>query len=333
MPGGGREAAVLAALRQQGAMFFGALHDASGGGYPGDTVDALWALAWRGFVSNDAFHALRAFISPPDTRRATGGARAFRSRREAPPQAAGRWVAVPAGDADAPASSATRWASAFVDQLLARNGVVTREVVAAESIPGGFGAIYPVLRALEDAGRIRRGYFVGGVAATQFAQPSAIDLLRSLRDVPDRAETVHLASTDPGNPYGSLLRWPATPPDAGEVPPAFSRSAGTSVILVDGALAAFLRAGNPDVAVCLPEAEPDRSRVCQAVAGELADLAARGEGRSGGLLIGTINGRPAARHPLAAWLTACGFVAGNLGYARPRPARRPGSTFPRLEAN
>ncbi len=86
--------------------------------------------------------------------------------------------------------------------------MLTREAVAAENLPGGFSAVYDVLKAMEDAGRIRRGYFVGGLAATQFALPAAVDLLRSVRDEPDAPQTVCLAATDPANPYGAILKWP-----------------------------------------------------------------------------------------------------------------------------
>jgi ATP-dependent Lhr-like helicase len=97
----------------------------------------------------------------------------------------------------------------MAQQLLNRYGVVTREVAGAEGIAGGFGAVYDVLKALEDAGRIRRGYFVGGVGATQFALPAALDLMRSLRGEPDTPEVLTLAATDPANPYGTTLTWPA----------------------------------------------------------------------------------------------------------------------------
>ena len=79
---------------------------------------------------------------------------------------------------------------------------MTRETVAAESIPGGFSAVYDVLKAMEEAGRIRRGYFVGGLGGAQFALPAAVDLLRSFRDVPEEPRHVVLAATDPANPYG-----------------------------------------------------------------------------------------------------------------------------------
>ena len=102
----------------------------------------------------------------------------------------------------------TKWAAALTQQLLARHGVLTREAVSAEAVPGGFGIVYPVLKGLEDHGRIRRGYFVAGLGATQFALPGALDLLRSMRDAPDEVEVAVLAATDPANPYGATLKWP-----------------------------------------------------------------------------------------------------------------------------
>ena len=170
-------------------------------GYPAETVDALWDLVWKGQITNDTFHALRAFTRPPQRSRRRGAAappRIFRSRRVAPPSAEGRWSLV--ASRGAARVSPTEWSTATAQQLLSRYGVVTREVAAAEGISGGFSAVYDVLKALEDAGRIRRGYFVGGVGATQFALPAALDLLRSLREPPDDAEVVALAATDPGQP-------------------------------------------------------------------------------------------------------------------------------------
>ena len=165
-----REQAIVAHLQRHGASFFATLHDAAGAGYPGDSVDALWDLVWKGLLTNDTFHALRAFTQAPTRRprknkpRATG--RPFRSRRVAPPSAEGRWSLL--ADRVPAAPSDTQWSTAMAQQLLTRYGVVTREVAAAEGIAGGFGAVYDVLKALEDAGRVRRGYFVG-VGATQFA--------------------------------------------------------------------------------------------------------------------------------------------------------------------
>ncbi len=131
-------------------------------------------------------------------------ARAFRSRRIVPPAAEGRWTTI----ARPTNRSLTEWATAFTEQLLTRHGVVTREITAIEQIPGGFSAIYPVLRRLEETGRVRRGYFVMGLGAAQFAQPGAVDLLRAGRDETDEPQVVTLAATDPANPYGAVVPWP-----------------------------------------------------------------------------------------------------------------------------
>ena len=170
-----------------------------------------------GSITNDAWHALRAYVTSGGDKReqrrrsrtlALGGGRPFRSRRLVPPSAEGRWSALDTHGRGA--TTATEWSAALAQQLLTRYGVITREVAAAESLPGGFSAVYDVLKALEDSGRIRRGYFVGGVAATQFALPAALDLLRSLREQPDEPEVLLVAATDPANPFGTLLKWPDT---------------------------------------------------------------------------------------------------------------------------
>jgi ATP-dependent Lhr-like helicase len=231
-----KEAKILAVLESTGASFFDPLHQAIGGGYPGETIDALWSLVWRGLVTNDSLHALRAYILRPESARAprrlqTGVV--FRSRRTTPPNAQGRWSLLPIraqkGTEGAPTSTEASHALAL--QLLSRYGILTRESVAAENIPGGFSAVYDVLKALEESGRIRRGYFVAGLGATQFALPAAIDLLRQLRTEPpaEKPELVQLAATDPANPYGSVLRWPELPvmdDDSFGVPTGRSSSVG-----------------------------------------------------------------------------------------------------------
>jgi hypothetical protein len=130
--------------------------------------------------------------------------RPFRSRRLVPPTAEGRWSLV--HGVDTAAAFDTDWAAATAQQLLTRHGVITRETVASESIAGGFTAVYDVLKAMEDAGRVRAGYFVAGLGAAQFAMPAALDRLRSFRDTPDDTRTVVLAATDPANPYGSIVK-------------------------------------------------------------------------------------------------------------------------------
>jgi ATP-dependent Lhr-like helicase len=355
-----REEELLAVLESTGASFFDPLHQAVGGGYPGESIDALWSLVWRGLITNDSLHALRAYIAKPESARAprrlqTGAV--FRSRRTTPPTAQGRWSilalglplragkgsegepnslgapslrrssAARVGDHEAqPASvsqgfpTATEASHALALQLLNRYGILLRESVAAENVPGGFSAVYDVLKALEESGRIRRGYFVAGLGATQFALPAAVDLLRQLRTAPpaEKPEFVQLAATDPANPYGSVLRWPDLPvaeEDSESAPRILTRAAYAEVILRNGQLVAWLRRGNPNLLVFLPAEEPERSQVA---AGLAHFLCARGQqtmhaASHQGLLITTINGQPAAAHPMAHFLMDAGFHAGPLG--------------------
>lgn len=293
--------AIVAYLQKNGASFFHQIQ-AAVGGFPAEIIDALWDLVWKGVVTNDTFHALRAFSRPSkgkgQTRVVPGGR--FRSRRIAPPSTQGRWSLVPSATAND-----TLRANALAQQLLARYGVVTREAPALENIFGGFSAVYPVLRAMEDAGRIRRGYFVAGLGATQFAGPGAIDLLRSMRDEPEKPETVMLAATDPANPYGAIVKWP-------ESPSTMSRSVGAHVILVNGLMACYVSRGEKQLLLFLPEDEPVRSIVTREVARQLASLVHNGTRRA--LLIAEINDEPASRSPLAPFLVEQGFSTTGLGY-------------------
>jgi len=321
-----REQAILAYLKTQGASFFAAIHDAAGGGYPRETVEALWDLVWKGALTNDTFHALRAFTRAPvkhSRKRLRDAAASFRSRRVSPPSAEGRWSLL-AERVPAPATD-TQWSTAMAQQLLARYGLVTRDLAAAEGIAGGFSAVYDVLKALEDAGRVRRGYFVGGVGATQFALPAALDLLRSLREVPEEPEAVLLAATDPANPYGTTLSWPAfakgtagkpgdVDSEAGRQP---TRTVGALVVLVNGALAAYIPRGAREIVAYLPDDEPARSTTGRALARELAALA-RDDHR--GLFIAEINGLDPALHPLAPFLIEAGFHPSPMGFQMRRAA-------------
>jgi ATP-dependent Lhr-like helicase len=204
--------------------------------------------------------------------------------------------------AETSASDTVR-AAALAEQLIARYGVVTREVAQVENIGGGFTLVYDVLKTLEEQGRVRRGYFVSGVGAMQFAAPGAVERLRSLRDLNDAFEVAVLAATDPANPYGALLKWPA---------PGLSRSAGAQVVLVGGALGAYLPRSGRSLHVFLPELEPDRSQVGRALAGSLPRR------RDG---IDTINGTPAVDHPFAAYLIDAGYVSSSAGFFFRGPGR------------
>ncbi len=217
----------------------------------------------------------------------------------------------------------TEWATAFSQQLLSRHGVVTREVTGLEYLPGGFSAIYPVLRRMEDTGRVRRGYFVAGLGAAQFAQPGAIDLLRGARETSDEPVVATLAATDPANPYGSVLAWPtwqtaspADPKSWADNSPATSRAAraaGARVVLIDGHLAAWIARGDRAMLVSLPADDPDRARAGRALAQELVALAHRAPEGSRGWLIEEINGGAAVADPAAAFLLAAGFTVTAMG--------------------
>jgi ATP-dependent Lhr-like helicase len=314
---GSREYAIVEYLKRRGASFFQDLHDGVGGGYPGETLEALWNLVWKGLLTNDGMAALRAYCQRPASSSRKPARRVnqlaeFRSRRTTPPTAQGRWALNGAAFADG--RSATEWSHAIALQLLTRYGVVFRETAHAENLPGGFSAIYDVMKALEESGKIRRGYFAADLGATQFAMPAAVDLLRSLRVSPqgEKTEMLQLAATDPANPYGALMRWPAAPDEGSSL----TRSVGARVILCDGALVAYLRRGNPNAQVFLPEEEPQRSQVARSLAEFLVTRVHDDEDPAGrgGMLIATVNGMNVAEHWMARFLLDAGFSAGAMGF-------------------
>jgi ATP-dependent helicase Lhr and Lhr-like helicase len=155
--------------------------------------------------------------------------------------------------------------------------------------------------------------FVAGMGAAQFATSAAVDMLRGLKTNSEQAEAFHLASTDPANPYGSLLPWTKAAGLDGAAH-GMARTAGASVVLVNGELAAFLRRRNSAIRVSLPEDEPERSKVAAALARKLAEVAAQRRGRRNGLLISSINDQPASGHFLARFLEDAGFSASAAGF-------------------
>ena len=316
-PNDEREEKIIEYLRFRGASFFQDVHEAVGGGYPGETLEALWTLVWKGLLTNDGMAALRAYCERPASSSRKPVKRinqqaVFRSRRTTPPTAQGRWALNTT--AFATDRSVTEWSHAIALQLLTRYGVVFRETAHAENLPGGFSAIYDVMKALEESGKVRRGYFAADLGATQFAMPAAVDLLRSLRVLqdPEKVEMLQLAATDPANPYGALMRWPA-PPDSGS---SLTRSVGARVILCDGDLVAYLRRGNPNLQMFLPEEEPQRSHVARSLAEFLVSRVQQQEDAQGrgGLLIATVNGVAVAEHWMARTLLDAGFAAGAMGF-------------------
>ncbi|HXS93564.1 MAG TPA: DEAD/DEAH box helicase, partial [Candidatus Limnocylindrales bacterium] len=231
-----RARAALDYLSQMGASFEAAIHQGAGGGFPNETSDALWELVWAGLITNDTYHPVRARITDPERAHGLRGAPApqpgspgflMRQRMRRGGFGQGRWSLV--RQRIARPASPTEWTAATAQQLLARNGIVMRETAVAENIPGGYPAVYPALKTMEESGWVRRGMFVAGMGAAQFATAAAVDMLRSLRRPGERAEAVHLAASDPANPYGALLPWSEESSDH-----AMARAAGANVILVNG---------------------------------------------------------------------------------------------------
>jgi ATP-dependent Lhr-like helicase len=315
--------AIREHLRTRGASFFRAIQAATGRAAGAGAVisstaerevlDALWDLVWAGEVTNDTFAPLRALRWKRPAKR-SGGPRAPRLGRLTslgPPEAAGRWSLVGSGlfEAAAPAPTPTERLHQLALALLDRHGVLVREAVMAEGLEGGFSAIYPMLRALEEAGRIRRGYFVQGLGAAQFALAGALERLRTVRepatttgDVP----LVHLlAAADPANPYGAAVPWPRRgETDKRPMP----RSAGASVVLVDGVAALYLDRGGSSLQTLPAMGEP---AVALAAFDALKGLLADGSRRE--LVVAKVDGEPVGRSPWYESMLKSGFIQGYRG--------------------
>jgi len=291
--------AVVEALGGGGAYFFRQLSTTVGSTDDQALEAVLWDLVWSGRLSNDTLAPVRALTA--------GGRTAHRSRRPAPrarissrrggpgrpamptrtgpPSAAGRWSLLPELEKDP-----TRRAHASAEGLLERHGVVTRGAVTSERVPGGFAGVYKVLAAFEDSGRCRRGYFVGSLGAAQFGVPGAVDRLRSFsREVGEESDVrggaLTLAATDPANPYGAALPWPAADPaTAGSTGHRPGRKAGAMVVLVDGDVAVYVERGGrtlltftEDVDVLAPAMAALAAAVRQGALGRLTVERADGE--------------------------------------------------------
>ena len=330
-------APLLEALDGGGALFFRALATRL------ETTDSeltrlLWDLVWAGHITNDTLAPLRALIAggktahkAPATNRARPGRYARPGatvRISAPATTAGRWSRLPEVVTDP-----TRRAHALADLLLDRYGVVLRGAVAAEQVPGGFGGVYKVLSAFEDSGRCRRGYFVEGLGAAQFASPGAVDRLRVMAKeqapAPDegfsdplwstpvpggwdawasdgrgRAKspkatdgTLVLAATDPANPYGAAIPWPERP---GEGRPA--RKAGAIVVLLRGDPVLWVERGGRTLLTWTD----DPTALGAAVAALAQTVTA---GRIGSLTVTKADGDGVLDSALGAALETAGFVA------------------------
>jgi ATP-dependent Lhr-like helicase len=314
-------AAIREHLGTRGASFFRAIQAAAGRSGTGastvperEVLDALWDLVWAGEVTNDTFAPLRALRWKRPAKsggRPSRGPGSGRLTSLGPPEAAGRWSFTGSGvwDPAPTALSPTERLHQLALALLDRHGVLVREAVMAEGQEGGFSAVYPMLRALEESGRIRRGYFVEGLGAAQFALAGALDRLRAVREPASTtgdAPVVHLlAAADPANPYGAALAWPRR----GETDRRpLQRAAGASVVLVDGVAALYLDRGGSSLQTLPALDDPD---VASAALGAIRHLLADPGRRE--IVIARVDGEPVGRSPWYETLLRAGFIQGYRG--------------------
>jgi len=285
------QGALLEHLENRGASFFGELAGVATGANQREILDALWDLAWGGRVTNDTFAPLRALA-----------ARSERRGRRLPSAsaAAGRWAAVSSlltGDVHP-----TQRAHAQALNLLERYGVLSRDAFGVEAIPGGMSGVYPVLRAMEESGKVRRGHFVEELAGAQFAFAGAVDQLRAERSA-EAAPGIAVAAVDPVNPYGSILPWPELNSATGRA----RRATGAQVVVVDGWPVFFLdRAGARVQTFALPAAADARDLHTRAA---LCLAAMRPGNRRRALRIDVIDDDPAPISPLRDVFLSVGFRA------------------------
>jgi len=308
-------AAIREVLSDRGASFYPQIL-AHIGGFPAEVLEALWDLVWAGEVTNDTLAPLRAVVRPPDPERerrhviarAAHGRPSLSGRRSTPAEAAGRWSLV--GDLMLALPTATEQIASRVQQILDRCGIVSRDIFQAESFTGGFSAAYPVLRAMEEAGKIRRGYFVDGLGALQFALPGALERLRSLRDPPESPRTVIIAACDPANPYGLALRWPSR---SGVRRP--TRTVGARVILVDGFPGGWLSPDESHLITFLGSC--DEGSTARIAAATARALSAEVQGlRRRAFLIESVDESKKADEPIHSAMLGAGFIHREDGYQK-----------------
>ena len=307
-PTGPLHDAVRAHLGERGASFWQQLRVATLGSSDAEVLAALWDLVWAGEVTNDSIAPLRAVlggkpVKPGASHRGRIGGRPRPGRLTAigPPAGAGRWSLV--APLLEPAPRPTEVAHATALQLLERYGVVTREAVLAEGVVGGYSGVYGVLKVLEERGQTRRGYFVDGLGAAQFALPGAVDRLRSVRQAPDPISeppgpAIVLAATDPAQPYGAALSWPETPGRP-------ARSANALAVLADGIPLVWIDRRSHHL-VTFAAAETD-DRWADALATLVKD------GRVRSLEVRKVNGEPLTDGWVRDDLRRSGFVDGYRG--------------------
>jgi ATP-dependent helicase Lhr and Lhr-like helicase len=279
-----------------GACFFTDLLVDLAGASAEEIQEAVWDLVWAGEVTNDAWAPLRSPKLTQASQRARVERRArFNARkRGTQPAIQGRW-SLTAGlfrEDDPVARRRTQ-----AELLLERYGIVTREQVLAEGIQGGFSVLYDSFTQLETLGACRRGYFIEGLGGAQFALPGAVERLRAQRD-DDKERPQVLAATDPAQPYGAVLKWPAI---EGRSP---ARSAGAYVVLSAGDPVVYVERGGKGLQILV---HPEDERVGPALT-ELADTVHRG--RIKRLALERVDGEPVVGSRWEAQLVELGFRSG-----------------------
>jgi ATP-dependent helicase Lhr and Lhr-like helicase len=273
---------------------------------PEQIQEALWDLVWAGEVTNDAWAPLRAprltlaraQRARDRTRGGAGPIRRFGSRRTgSQAQVQGRW-SLTTSLFRAQVEPGVRRRT-LAELLLERYGIVTREQVLAEGIPGGFSILYDALGQLETLGVCRRGYFVEGLGGAQFALPGAVERLRSQR-ADEETPPVVLAATDPAQPYGAALPWPKRDEEARRP----QRVAGAYVVLAGAEPVVYVERGGKGIAV-LVDAEDAR---IQPALEALARFVTSGRGRK--LSLERVDGEPVVGSRWEAQLIELGFRAG-----------------------
>jgi ATP-dependent Lhr-like helicase len=295
-PSGPVHDALRERLTSRGASFWPELVQAARTADERVVLAALWDLVWAGEITNDTLAPLRAMLGRRPRTAGAGRPRPGALRRVGPPAGQGRWSLV--ASLLEPVPSPTQTAHARAMQLLERYGVVTRETVLAEGAPGGFAGVYGVLKALEDSGKVRRGYFVSGLGAAQFALPGAVDRLREHREAATEVRTLALAAADPAQPYGATLPWPES---AGRP----ARAAGAYVVSLDGSPVAFLERGARTLFTF--DGRVNDTTWADALVGLVKD------GRLRRIELTRVDGIPASESPLADGLRELGFVEGYRG--------------------
>ena len=323
-------------LSDRGGMFFEQITEALHL-FPNDVLQVLWQMVWAGELTNDTLTPLRSLRAAQKTGRKTDrrsdrrSGMGFRSRRRSHlPGSEGRWTLLPCVAEFATASSkasmnaisdtdktnpslqnaptVTERQMAIATQLIERHGVLTKEMLAREEVTGGFAGLYPVLKAMEEAGKVRRGYFVAGLGAAQFAAPGAEDRLRSFREQPAEASVLVLAATDPASPWGNALPWPEN--TDGSEGGRMQRVAGARVITMNGQLIGYLGRTHQSLTTFVSPSDKTAAAITSRVLAESLAAMAR-PGRS--ILISKIDGKWSADSPVAPALIAAGFAATSQG--------------------